>query len=185
MLWKSEDNANPGVPGPDQNGYTGIYTQHLSSDGRTLLGQPTKIFAPSEPWEGTIVESPDMVEAWGTYWLFYSGNWYFSPEYGIGVAACQSPFGPCTDVSTKPFIGSNHQGLGPGEESVFQDAGGGLPALQPVPGQRPGAGDPASGGDGEDRLHAGRTVSGRILSETFFLSALAASEPGAHLAATR
>ena len=123
MLWKSEDNANPGVPGPDQNGYTGIYSQRLSADGRTLLGEPTKIFGPSEAWEGTIVESPDMVEAWGTYWLFYSGNWYFSPQYGIGVAACQSPFGPCTDVSTKPFIGSNHQGLGPGEESVFQDAG--------------------------------------------------------------
>ena len=86
-----------------------------------LLGQPTKIFGPSEPWEGTIVESPDMVEAWGTYWLFFSGNWYFSPDYGIGVAACQSPFGPCTDVTTKPFIGSNLQGLGPGEESVFQD----------------------------------------------------------------
>ena len=28
MLWKSEDNANPGVPGPDQNGYTGIYSQY-------------------------------------------------------------------------------------------------------------------------------------------------------------
>jgi hypothetical protein len=123
MLWKSEDNANPYFPGPDQNGYTGIYTQYLSANGRVLLGHPTKIFAPSEPWEGTIVESPDIVEAWGTYWLFYSGNWYFSPDYGIGVAACQSLFGPCTDVSSKPFIGSNKQGLGPGEESLFQDGG--------------------------------------------------------------
>ncbi len=123
LLWKSEDNANPSVPGPDQNGYTGIYSQYLSANGRVLLGQPTKIFAPSEPWEGTIVESPDMVEAWGTYWLFFSGNWYFSAQYGIGVAACQTPFGPCTDVTPKPFIGSNRQGLGPGEESVFQDGG--------------------------------------------------------------
>lgn len=123
MMWKSEDNANPYVPGPDQNGYTGIYTQYLSADGRVLLGQPTKIFGPSEPWEGTIVESPDMVQAWGTYWLFFSGNWYFSPQYGIGVAACQTPFGPCTDESPKPFIGSNLQGLGPGEESVFQHGG--------------------------------------------------------------
>jgi hypothetical protein len=123
MLWKSEDNANPDVPGPDQNGYTGIYTQYLSANGRELLGHATKIFAPSEPWEGTIVESPDVIEAWGTYWLFFSGNWYFSPQYGIGVAACQSLFGPCTDESPKPFIGSNLQGQGPGEESVFQDGG--------------------------------------------------------------
>jgi beta-xylosidase len=121
MLWKSEDNANPDVPGPDQNGYTGIYTQYLSANGRELLGHATKIFGPSEPWEGTIVESPDIIEAWGTYWLFFSGNWYFSPQYGIGVAACQSLFGPCTDESPKPFIGSNRQGQGPGEESVFQD----------------------------------------------------------------
>ena len=70
---------------------------------------------------GTIVEAPDMVEAWGTYWLFFSGNWYWSTMYGIGVAACQSPFGPCTDVSPKPFVGTNRQGAGPGEESIFQD----------------------------------------------------------------
>jgi hypothetical protein len=119
MIWKSEDNANPSVPGPDQNGYTGIYTQDLSANGRTLLGSPVKIFSPSEPWEGTIVEAPDMIEAWGTYWLFFSGNWYDSTKYGIGVAQCQSPFGPCTD--TGPFLGSNLQGLGPGEESLFED----------------------------------------------------------------
>ena len=121
MLWKSEDNANPSVPGPDQNGLTGIYAQGLRADGRALLGQPVKIFAPSQPWEGTIVEAPDMIEAWGTYWLFFSGNWYYSPSYGIGVAACQSPFGPCSDPEPGPFIGSNHQGTGPGEESLFRD----------------------------------------------------------------
>jgi beta-xylosidase len=121
MIWKSEDNANPSVPGPDQDGYTGIYAQDLSPDGRTLLGSPVKIFSPSQPWEGTIVEAPDMIEAWGTYWLFFSGNWYDSTQYGIGVAQCQSPFGPCTDPNTGPFLGSNLQGLGPGEESLFED----------------------------------------------------------------
>jgi beta-xylosidase len=121
MLWKSEDNANPSVPGPDQNGYTGIYSQDLSADGRVLLGQPVKIFAPSEPWEGTIVEAPDMVEAWGTYWMFFSGNWYYSTSYGIGVAACQSAFGPCSDPNPEPFLASNQQGAGPGESSIFRD----------------------------------------------------------------
>ncbi len=120
MLWKSEDNANPGVPGPDQDGDTGIYAQALSADGRQLLGQPVKILGPSQSWEGTIVEAPDMVEAWGTYWLFFSANWFSSAAYGIGVAACETPFGPCSDVSPKPFIGSNSQGFGPGEESVFE-----------------------------------------------------------------
>jgi hypothetical protein len=121
LLWKSEDNANPSVPGPDQNGPTGIYAQHLSADGRTLLGQPVKILGPSEPWEGTIIEAPDMIEAWGTYWLFFSGNWYDSTSYGIGVAACQSPFGPCSDPNPAPLLGSNRQGAGPGEASLFTD----------------------------------------------------------------
>jgi beta-xylosidase len=119
MLWKSEDNANPSVPGPDQDGFTGIYAQDLSADGKTLLGTPTKIFSPSEPWEATIVEAPDMIEAWGTYWLFFSGNWYDSTSYAIGVAQCQSPFGPCTDPNPTPFLSSNMQGAGPGEESLF------------------------------------------------------------------
>ena len=123
MLWKSEDNANPTTPGPDQNGYTGIYAQNLSADGRRLSGRPVKIFSPSEEWEGTIVEAPDMIEAWGTYWLFFSGSWYYSTSYGIGVAACRSPFGPCTDPEPAPFLGSNEQGAGPGEESLFRQGG--------------------------------------------------------------
>jgi len=123
MLWKSEDNANPGVPGPDQNGPTGIYAQALSADGRTLLGLPVKIFSPVQPWEGTIVEAPDMIEAWGTYWLFYSGNWFNQPDYGIGVTACQTPFGPCADVNPTPLLGSNLQGAGPGEASLFHEGG--------------------------------------------------------------
>jgi Glycosyl hydrolases family 43 len=123
MLWKSDDNADPEIPGPDQNGETGIYAQSLAPDGRTLLGQPVKILGPSQQWEGTIIEAPDMVEAWGTYWLFFSGNWYYSSSYGIGVAACQTPFGPCADVNPKPLIGSNFQGSGPGEESVYVAGG--------------------------------------------------------------
>ncbi len=138
MLWKSEDNANPGVPGPDQNGPTGIYAQFLRADGRTLLGQPVKILAPSEPWEGTIVEAPDMVEAWGTYWLFFSGNWFNQPAYGIGVAACQSPFGPCTDTSPAPLLGSNLQGEGPGEASLFTEGSAVSLLYNPFKGNDPG-----------------------------------------------
>jgi hypothetical protein len=53
--------------------------------------------------------------------LFFSGNWYDSTSYGIGVAECQSPFGPCADNYPQPFLGSNRQGVGPGEESLFAD----------------------------------------------------------------
>jgi hypothetical protein len=138
MLWKSEDNANPGVAGPDQNGPTGIYAQSLSADGRSLLGLPVKILSPVQPWEGTIVEAPDMIEAWGTYWLFYSGNWFNQPDYGIGVTACQTPFGPCADVNPTPLLGSNLQGAGPGEASLFQDGGTVSLLYNPFKGNDPG-----------------------------------------------
>jgi beta-xylosidase len=120
MLWKSEDNANPDVPGPDQDGPTGIYSQYLSGNGRTLLGHSVKILGPSQPWEGTIVEAPDMILARGIYWLFFSGNWFNSSAYGIGVAACRGPLGPCIDPDSAPFLASNAQGAGPGEQSVFR-----------------------------------------------------------------
>jgi hypothetical protein len=121
MYWKSEDNANPGYPGPDQNGRTGIWAQSLSANGRTLLGSPVKIFQPDQPWEGTIAEAPDVIEVFGTYWLFFSANWYNTAGYGIGVASCQTAFGPCTDPDPQPFLGSNAQGSGPGEPSVYND----------------------------------------------------------------
>ena len=138
MLWKSDDNADPSTPGPDQDGLTGIYAQGLSADGRTLLGRPVKILSPGEPWEGTIVEAPDMIQAWGTYWLFFSGNWFDQPDYGIGVAACQSPFGPCTDTDPVPFLGSNLQGAGPGEASLYEEGGAVWLLYNPFKGSDPG-----------------------------------------------
>ncbi len=113
MVWKSDNNAN-GSTNP-----TAIWTQPLSANGLQLLGSPTQIFAPDEPWQGTIVEAPDLVESGGQYWLFYSANWFNQPQYGIGVASCAGPQGPCHDLSDQPLVSSNLQGIGPGEESVF------------------------------------------------------------------
>ena len=79
-----------------------------------------------------------MVEAWGTYWLFFSGNWFNQPSYGIGVAACQSPFGPCADTNPAPLLGSNLQGEGPGEASVFQEGSTVWLLYNPFKGNDPG-----------------------------------------------
>jgi Glycosyl hydrolases family 43 len=122
--WKSDDNADPNTPGPDQGGLTGIYAQRLSANGRQLLGQPSEIFQPDQPWEGTIVESPQMIDIAGSYYLFFSANWFNQPYYGIGVASCASVTGPCHSLGSAPFLGSNNQGSGPGEPSVYVSPGG-------------------------------------------------------------
>jgi beta-xylosidase len=113
MVWKSDENIG-GSATP-----TNIWTSRLSADGLTLVGSPTRILAPDEAWQGTIVEAPDLVLVGGKYWLFYSANWFDQPVYGIGVASCAGPQGPCQDLSTQPLVSTNLQGDGPGEESVF------------------------------------------------------------------
>lgn len=118
LYWKSDDNA-------DVNGtsHSSIYAQQLAPDGTTLLGQPTILLTAQQPWEGRIVEAPDMVFGGGHYWLFYSGNWFNEPYYAIGVAECAGPAGPCTRPYSGPWLSSDSQGSGPGEESLFSAGG--------------------------------------------------------------
>jgi beta-xylosidase len=120
LHWKSDDNANP-----RGTSHTAIYAQRLSGDGLKFVGRRTVILKADQLWEARIVEAPQMVWANGRYWLFYSGNWYNQPKYAIGVAACQGPAGPCTKPpASRPFLGSNAQGRGPGESSLFTDGNG-------------------------------------------------------------
>ena len=118
MMWKTDQNIG------GANTPTKMWSQRLSPDGTTLLGSPSLLLSPDEAWQGTIVEAPDMVEVDGTYWVVYSANWYNSPNYAIGVARCAGPSGPCHDTSAAPLLGSNLQGEGPGEASVFHDDAG-------------------------------------------------------------
>ncbi len=118
VMFKSDQNIE-GSPTP-----TKMWSQRLSADGTRLLGSPSFLMSPDRPWQGTIVEAPQMVEVDGTYWVVYSANWYNNPRYGIGIARCNGPAGPCADQSSAPFMGTNAQGAGPGEASVFQTASG-------------------------------------------------------------
>ncbi len=118
MLWKSDQNIG-GASTP-----TMLWSQPLSADGLTLTGRPSLLLQPDEAWQGTIVEAPQMVDVEGTYWVFYSGNWFNQPAYAMGAARCTGPTGPCADTSPLPLLGSNFQGLGPGEGSLFEDASG-------------------------------------------------------------
>jgi beta-xylosidase len=118
MVWKTDQN----IGGSDTP--TKVWSQRLSADGSGLLGSPSFLLSPDEPWQGTIVEAPDLVQVDGAYWLVYSGNWYNQPAYAIGAARCAGPAGPCRDLSPAPLLASNRQGQGPGEASVFHDAAG-------------------------------------------------------------
>jgi len=116
LLWKSDDNADP-----RPNTGTTIWVQQLSADGLRLLGRPVALLSADLRWENHIVEAPDMVFAADHYWLFFSGNWFNQPDYGIGVAECAGPVGPCSPSTPGPWLGSDAQGAGPGEASLLFD----------------------------------------------------------------
>ncbi len=119
MLWKSDQNAH-GQHHPDHL----VVPAARARRPRPASGSPSALMSPDEPWQGTVIEAPDMVEVNGVYWLAYSANWFNQPAYGIGVAWCAGPSGPCADVSSQPLLSSNAQGQGPGEPSFYQDATG-------------------------------------------------------------
>jgi hypothetical protein len=116
LIWKSDNNSSPGLGPPE------FLAQPLSNDGLAVTGQPTRIYWPRQAWQRSLLEAPQMVkDPYGRLWLFYSGGGIFNdPKYAMGFAQCASPLGPCYDTTTAPLIGSNRQGVGPGEETVFQ-----------------------------------------------------------------
>lgn len=116
LHWKSDDNRDV-----DGTTTSSIHAQRLDASGTGLVGAPTAILEVTQPWEGRIVEAPQLVEADGRLWLFYSANWFNQASYGIGVAECATPAGPCTKPFDRPWLASNAQGEGPGEGSLFLD----------------------------------------------------------------
>jgi beta-xylosidase len=112
LLWKNYD------------GVTGIVGQELAPDGRSLVGPVRLLLAADQPWEGNLVEAPAMVEDGGRYYLFYSGNDWAGPNYGIGYAVCTGPLGPCARPGPGPWLASTSSAQGPGSPDVFTDENG-------------------------------------------------------------
>ena len=96
---------------------TPILAQKLSPDGSELLGEPTIVLTNDHDWEGHLIEGPWVTKQEGRYWLFYAGNDFTSPSYGIGVAVAPSLFGPY-EKQPEPLLCSTGTWLAPGHASV-------------------------------------------------------------------
>lgn len=103
---------------------TRIYAQPLSSDGRSLLGEPSVILQNDAAWEGHLIEGAWITEDAGRYYLLYAGNDFSTALYGIGVAAADAPQGPYLKQS-EAFLTSNRDWWGPGHPSVVRRDDGG------------------------------------------------------------
>lgn len=99
---------------------TPILAQRLAADGKSLLGLPTTVIANDLEWEGHLVEGPFLWRQDGRYWLFYAGNDFTDPAYGIGVAIADNPLGPYVKPQPEPLLKSARSWSAPGHPSIAQ-----------------------------------------------------------------
>lgn len=96
---------------------TPIRGQRIADDGRSLLGENQLVLTNDQDWEGHLIEGPFVTRQQGRYWLFYAGNDFSTPAYGIGVAVADHPLGPYTKQG-EPLLKSTREWIAPGHASV-------------------------------------------------------------------
>jgi beta-xylosidase len=100
-----------------ENMATPIYSQQLSTDGRSLAGDQHLLLANDLDWEGHLIEGPYLTRQDGRYYLFYAGNDFTSPSYGIGYAVADRITGPWRKAE-QPLLRSHPDWIAPGHASV-------------------------------------------------------------------
>lgn len=114
LIWKEDQNDfNPPRPTP-------LVLSELTPDGLHLVGKPREILRNDQPWEGVLVEAPNIVYHDDWYYLFYSGNIYTTDDYAVGVARSRSIWGPY-EKDPQPILTSDQHFSGPAHQYVIQD----------------------------------------------------------------
>jgi len=96
---------------------TPIRAQRLAPDGRLLEGEDRIVLTNDLDWEGHLIEGPFVTRQKDRYWLFYAGNDFSTPSYGIGVAVADHPLGPYIKQG-EPLLKSTREWTAPGHASV-------------------------------------------------------------------
>lgn len=99
--------------GPQRTGYDATVWYATSRDGRNWTERGMAL-AKGKPgsWEGESVFTPNIMEAEGRYWLFYSGvskefGEGFNPDTKIGIAVSNSPDGPWERLASNPALSNS------------------------------------------------------------------------------
>jgi hypothetical protein len=130
LLWK-----NDGVTLRQESA---IWSQPLRSDGLALTGTPARLIGTDQAWEFPHVEAPSMTRIGDAYWLAYSANWWNQPAYGVGLAKCATPHGPCDKPFDRAVLRSRPGAEGPGGLEFFRAGAGPLLAAYHAWREKPG-----------------------------------------------
>jgi beta-xylosidase len=96
---------------------TPIRGQRLADDGESLIGESKIVLTNDLDWEGHLIEGPFVTRQQGKYWMFYAGNDFGTPAYGIGAAVADHPLGPYVKRA-EPLLRSTREWTAPGHASV-------------------------------------------------------------------
>jgi len=96
---------------------TPVRAQRIADDGLSLIGESRIVLTNDLDWEGHLIEGPFVTRQGGHYWLFYAGNDFSTPAYGIGVAVADHPLGPYVKQG-EPQLRSTREWTAPGHASV-------------------------------------------------------------------
>ena len=101
---------------------TTMIAQHLSADGLRVVGDATTLAGVTNdrPWEGAVIEAPEMRRHDDKLYLFFAGGAYDRADYALGYAHCDTPAGPCSDAAENPILATRPGLFGPGHGSVFE-----------------------------------------------------------------
>ncbi|GAA4799256.1 glycoside hydrolase family 43 protein [Olivibacter ginsenosidimutans] len=99
----------------ERNGYSYgiIYGMKLNQDLSAVVTDTVKLLEASQDWErvnwahNRCNEGPTVFKYEDTYYMTYSGNHTFEPNYGIGYATASSPLGPWTKAIENPIANKN------------------------------------------------------------------------------
>ena len=105
------------APGIVEAMSTPIHARRLAADGRSLEGEDRIVLANDLDWEGHLIEGPFVTRQDDRYWMFYAGNDFSTPAYGIGVAVADHPLGPYVKQGA-PVLQSTRDWVAPGHASV-------------------------------------------------------------------
>jgi beta-xylosidase len=116
ILWKNDGNCCQKD--------TWLSLQKTSPDGLRITGPRVKLVKEDQPWEGNLVEAPDLVRHGSAYTLLYSANDYSGPAYATGYATASKLTGPYRKAA-QPLLTTEKTGvIGPGGEDAITGPGG-------------------------------------------------------------
>ena len=95
---------------------TPIVARRMGPSG-SFIGEEIVVLVNDQPWEGHLIEGPFVTHQDGRYWIFYAGNDFGTPAYGIGAAWSHDLLGPYTKLP-EPLLKSRPAWWAPGHASV-------------------------------------------------------------------